>query len=80
MDYCVFASQVVFELKYDSACLQTTNDESCFRVGVRWNGNELKLQGCRNSYDSDGVGCSYSDFKTFMGYIWYEGDLNTDLD
>ena len=80
MDYVLFASQVVFELKYDSACLETINNDSCFRVGVRWNGNELKLQGCKNSHDANGVGCSYFDFKAFMGFIWYDSDLSVDLD
>lgn len=51
MDFIVYASQVVFELKYDTECLNSTKDETCFRVGVRWNGNELALNGCKNSYD-----------------------------
>jgi len=80
MDYILYSSQVVFELKYDSTCLQTTKNESCFRVNTRWNGNELKLNGCKNSYDSDGVGCSYTDFKAFMGFIWYDSNLAVDLD
>lgn len=63
MDTILFSSQVVFELKYYTECLANANDESCFRVYVRWNGNELALNGCKNSYDSNGVGCSYADFK-----------------
>lgn len=40
MDNAVYASNVVFELKYFTECLDTDgdNDESCFRVGVRLNG------------------------------------------
>jgi len=82
MDYVLYASQVVFELKYDNVCLTSANpSEKCFRVAVIWNGIDLAFDACANSADSNGTGCSYTDFKNnLMRSIWYSGFSADDLD
>jgi hypothetical protein len=71
VDYVIYASQVVLELRADSECLTSTNDETCFRVGARYNGNELAFDFCAGSAQPDGTGCSYSDFLSYMDEIWF---------
>lgn len=46
LDYVLYASQVVFELKYESSCVETNATETCFDVDVIWNGNLLAFDAC----------------------------------
>jgi len=81
MDYVLFASQVVFELMFDEECVASSGaTEDCFRVDVRWNGNNLGFDACKASAHLDGTGCSYTDFKNQMAGIWYDGMSSTNLD
>jgi len=52
----LFASQVQFELTYDSDCVKDIgpgiNTEDCFKVTTIFNGHKLAFKGCD-------VGCSY---------------------
>lgn len=80
MDYVDYASQVVFELLYDDQCLLSANDNTCFRVDVRWNGHPLAFTECALSALPDGTGCSYDDFLVHMNNIWYDGLYAPDLD
>jgi len=74
-DYVNYASTNFFELRYSESCLNGPNaNESCFRVGVIFNGVELVLNGC----DSTG-GCGWDDFLNFMDNIWYDGYSVNDL-
>lgn len=79
MDYVLYASQVVFELIFNQECVDSTeSSEACFRVDVRWNGKDLAFEKCAGSADQNGTGCSYTDFKTLMKSLWYDGDLKED--
>lgn len=41
-NYVLYAAQVVFELKYDSECLESSDkSEDCFFVNTLWNGIDL---------------------------------------
>lgn len=80
LDYVLYASQVVFELKYDDECLSLTPSEDCFNVGIIWNGNDLAFDACVGSANADGTGCSYADFKTLMAGLWYSGYSADNLD
>lgn len=81
MDYVLYASQVVFELKYDDQCLaEAEASEACFSVAVIWNGHDLGFDECAGSAQDDGTGCSYADFKNQMDNIWYSGYSADDLD
>lgn len=81
MDYVLYASQVVFELLYDDACVASaTASEACFRVNVIWNGHDLAFKECTQSAQEDGTGCSYADFLTHVDNIWYDGKDADDLD
>lgn len=81
VDWVYLASQAVFELYSDADCLATTADESCFRVGVRYNGHEAAFDACESSARSDGTGCSWTDFKAYLDLIWfYKMDLDQACD
>lgn len=81
MDYVLYASQVVFELRFDDVCLALDSaNEDCFSVAVIWNGNDLAFAACSASAKADGTGCSYPDFKSQMASIWYAGYSADDLD
>lgn len=79
MDYVLYASQVVFELKFDATCIQTTATEECFSVAVIWNGNDLAFDACQPHALDKRTGCTYKDFKTLMAGIWYDGENASDL-
>jgi len=73
-----FASQITYELKYDDTCVAfAARDESCFTVGVRYNGQELAFSGCNQGVDE--YGCSYNDFVAYIDSIWYSGVDSDDL-
>ena len=47
MDYIIYASQISYELMYDSACVADSGaSEACFDVAVIWNGNPLAFAEC----------------------------------
>ena len=71
----------MFELHYDAVCLSASpNSETCFRVDIIWNGVPLGFNACSNTSLSDGTGCSYTDFKSLMAGIWYNGYSTDNLD
>ena len=79
VDYVEFASQVVFELLFDEECVSSkTASEACFRIQTLFDGKSLAFESCNESADLLGNGCSYSDFKTFVDSIWYEGPYTLD--
>ena len=80
VDYVLYATQLAIELRADPACLASTSDYSCFRVGVRFNGNELAFDGCEESADADGTGCSFVDFMKYLDSIWFYYEGSDDLD
>jgi len=69
-----FASQVQFELTYDSYCFYDDEPtEECFSVKVIFNGNELAFENSRDTL------LTYPEFKAYMAKIWYAGKDSTDL-
>lgn len=74
-DFVIYASQIAFELKYDSDCLAQKASEKCFEVGFRVNGEEIGFEQCLQR-----EGCSYPNFKKLMQDIWYDGKYSPDLD
>ena len=46
MDWVDFATQVVFELKFNDECLSLNPSEDCFKVSIRWNGHDLAFDRC----------------------------------
>lgn len=81
LDYIIYASQIVFELTYNTGCLaQETPSEDCFNVAVINNGKHLGFDLCADSAKSDGTGCSFKDFKKQFESIWYDGVNKDNLD
>lgn len=82
LDYIIYASQIVFELKYDEECLEddTTASEDCFDIAIINNGRHLGFDLCADSAQADGTGCSFKDFKKQFESIWYDGAHKDDLD
>ena len=79
IEYIPYASQVIFELKYDEECVKSTKDEKCFGVAINFNGEAWTFPGCTG----DGVnstGCKYDEFKEYISSIWYSGPHADDLD
>ena len=75
LDYVIFASTITFELMYSELCVQSeTASDECFTINVIWNGEPLLFKECGDSV------CSYTDFKTHIGNIWYDGAFAEDLD
>ena len=47
-------------------------------MDIIWNGKELAFETCAASANAFGNGCSYTDFKRLMKYIWYDGPEDLD--
>ncbi|CDW72250.1 major acid phosphatase map (histidine-acid phosphatase) [Stylonychia lemnae] len=72
-----YGSSIFFELWYDTDCVNSLRDESCFKVKIIHNGMPLKLSTCldanwytRGSYDQI---CTYTDFRAHTTNFGYSG-------
>lgn len=83
IDYVDFATNMQMELFADDDCLATgAQDESCFAVNIRFNGEEMALDGCsgwEGKADSS-TGCTYSDFVAYMDLIAFYQEGYDSLD
>ena len=80
-NYVLYASQVVFELHYDSDCVHSASkSEACFLVQTLWQGKRAGFQECASKDDPKGINCSLALFKQHMANIWYDGPDSDDLD
>ena len=68
-DWADFASNMQLELFANDDCLAEggAQDESCFFVNARYNGNEMAFDLCEG--DNNETGCSYTDFLDYMSEI-----------
>ena len=79
--YTPYASQVIFELKYSETCLKQSPSPDCFGVSMIFDGQALSVSGCSgDGFSTDGSGCSWTDFMSFMQRIWYSGPYADNLD
>jgi len=63
-DYVLYASQVVFELRYDSDCVAGSDaSEDCFTVSTIWNGEDMAFMECESTRHPLGTHCTLSQFK-----------------
>ena len=74
-----YSSQVYFELHYDAACLDCTNNESCFTVEMKFNGLPFVFDNCKDTnalLNNTSQVCSYTDFMSHIESIKTKGDLD----
>lgn len=67
-----YGSSVFVELYYDTDCMYTLRDESCFNVRVSHNGVPLKLDTCLDgnmARGSQSKRCTYTDFRRHLNKI-----------
>ena len=72
-----YASNIYWELFYDSDCLEKIHDESCFRVHVSHEGNPLRFSGCleENAANNDpSPFCTYRGWMNYLDKVKYPGD------
>ncbi|CDW80941.1 histidine acid phosphatase family protein [Stylonychia lemnae] len=73
-----YSSNIYFELFYDSDCITSKKDETCFSVHVLHEGKPLSFDTCldgNNQRGSKSLTCSYSDFKAHIEKIKFQGDI-----
>ena len=71
-----FASMISFELFSSAECLAAAPSTECFAVELRANGKVLEFEGvCRDK----GL-CTYPEFMTYIGSIYYSGPHADDLE
>lgn len=73
-----YSSAIIFELYYDTKCMETLRDEGCFTVKVSHNGTPIKLDTCIEGNLSRGDlshRCTYTDFRKHILKISYNGVL-----
>jgi len=61
-----YSSTLYFELWYDTDCINTLRDTSCFEVRILHNGLPMKLDTCLRNNSKRGdpsLRCTYSDFR-----------------
>eukprot|EP00347_Sterkiella_histriomuscorum_P018392 403345675 len=69
-----YGSQVFIELFYDTDCIYSLRDESCFNVRLSHNGMPLKLDTCLEGNANRGSHserCTYTDFRKHIAKISY---------
>lgn len=72
IDWVDFATNMQFELFADPDCLAEggAQDESCFGVNARFNGEEMAFDGCQGWLGKlNQTGCTYTDFMNYMDLI-----------
>ena len=73
-----FASTIYFELHFDSVCLSSMKNSSCFTVEIYSNGQMLKLPSCLNANKARGSTspiCQFDDFVSHIKQKALKGDL-----